>query len=97
MRTNVAQDATVLVGVPEPVGPAGSAARISRALKYLMWSDVDCLNHLADRALLHQLTRVHCGLHFEPFAVHDGVDALRLCNRPSYVSELFECGDAWLV
>ena len=77
MRADVAENSTVLVRVPEPIGPRICAARIaSAALGNLVRCDINGLDHLADRALAHEFARVDCSFYFKQLAVHDRVDAL---------------------
>src|SRR5208283_2643867 len=75
VRTDVAEDAAVLVGIPEPSGSGRAAAGVAMALNNLVGGDVDGLDDLADGTLLDQLACVHGSLHLEPLAVHDSVDA----------------------
>ena len=74
---------------PPPASP--------RALNNLMRRDVDGLNHLADRALPHQLPRVHGRLHLQQFAVEDGVDPLGLGDGLAHLGQLLERRHARLV
>ena len=97
MRADVAEDAAVLLGIPEPVGPAGAAAGVAVLLGDLVGRDVDGLDHLADGALLDQFAGVDRGLHFEALAVHDGVDALGFGDGLADFGKLLERGDAGLV
>src|SRR5215475_8652781 len=83
--------------MPEPFRPARSAARVAVALDDLVRRNVDSLDDFADGALLDEFAGVDCGLYLEPLAVHDGVSALRFCDRLSHLGELFERRDAWLV
>jgi len=97
VRTDVAENSAVLIGIPEPFGARRAAAGIAAALNDLMWRDIDGLNHFTDRALLDQHAGVHGGLHFEALAVHDGVDAIGFGDRLADVGELLERGHARLV
>src|SRR5581483_3683327 len=97
VRTDIAQNAAELLCVPEPFWSSRTSASVARTLKDLVRRDIDGLDHLADRALLYQLTRIYSGLHLKPLAVHDGVDAAGLGDGLAHIRELFERCDARLV
>src|SRR5687768_11761401 len=71
MRTNVAYDAAVTIGVPKPV----------RSLRRMdpMRPEANGLNDLPDRPGLNQLACTHRRAILESFAVYDRVDAS--CRR----------------
>jgi hypothetical protein len=46
---------------------------------------------------LHQLAGIDRGLHFQPLAVHDGVDALGLGDGLAHLGQLLQRGDPGLV
>ena len=97
VRANVAENSAVLFRIPEPVRPARAAARDTAALKDLVRRNVDGLDDLADGALLDEHAGVDGGLHLEPLAVHDAVDAFRLGDGLAHFGQLFERCDAGLV
>jgi hypothetical protein len=97
VRADVAEDAAVLVGVPEPLGAAGSAACVAMPLNDLMGRNVDGLNDFADGALLDEHAGINSGFHFKALAVHDAVDALGLGDGFAHFGKLLEGGDAGLV
>src|SRR5262245_13527349 len=75
MRTDIAEDAAELLVVPEPVGPAAAAASQAPLLEDLMGREIDGLNDFADSPLADQLACIDRRANFQPFGVHDPVNA----------------------
>ena len=59
---DIAEDAAVLIRVPEPFRPARAAASIAMTLDDLVGCDVDGLDDFADGALLNEVASVNGGL-----------------------------------
>ena len=98
VRADIAEDAAVLIGVPEPIRAVPVPPPASPcALDDLVRRDVDGLNDFADGALLDEFAGIDSGLHLEPLAIHDGVDALGLGDGLAHLSKLLQGGDAGLV
>ena len=97
MGADVAEDAAVLVGIPEPLWPRRSAAGVAATLHDLVGRNVDGLNHLADGALLDELAGVDGRLDLQQFAIEDGVDAAGFGDGFADFGELPEGRHARLV
>ena len=97
VRTDVAENSAVLNRVPEPVGPAVRPPASPPCLNDLVRRDVDRLNHFADGAGLDQFAGFDGSLHFQPLAVHDGVDSSGFGDGLAHFGQFLERGDAGLV
>ncbi len=89
MRPDIAQNAAVAGGVPEPFR--------ADVLVELVGRDVHGLHHAADGAGFHQFARLNRGSYFQPLGVHDGEDAAGFFNRPPHFGKLVQSDDAGLV
>jgi len=97
VRADVAKNATVFFGLPEPVRACCAAAIVSGLLHDLMRRDVDGLDDATDGAGLNEIGGFDGGGNFEHLAVKDAVDAFGLGDGLADFSELGKRGHAGLV
>ena len=89
MRAYVGNDATKILAIEKPRGP-------NRCV-HAMRPQANRLNYVANRTLLHKITRLNSCFVFKPLTIHDGIDATGLFLHSSYSGQLFQRNDTGLV